>query len=1076
MAKYKSFNDIVLDILDYLKLTQPNLDIKPNSVARDLFVDAQAVQVSKIYDALQEVSSLQSIANVSGQNLTNYGTNFGVSRQSGTKAVGTVVCTFRSLTMDVSIPAGSIFRTRNGIPFISVSTVYISPTQANSLRANALRMRQNLYTAGINDEFAIEISVEAQSLGSIGNISQYSIINHNVSGVNSVTNIVAFIGGTDAESDSSFRARILATFAGTNVGTANAYRSIILSLASAVDALVVEPGDTLMTRDGSTVITDDNGNNIVSEPGTGGKVDIYVMGENASSSIDSFIYSDKSGTNNPVNSLNDYVLGLGTGDSSLTLNSRRLAVFNGTMDVPNQPVSKIVSVSGSVSGPGFIEQYTDEFGALIGNYKLVKDTGSAGGSSFGLDKFAWTSDRIQLSGESVTKGNLNSVDGLAFTDVTKINSIQQDVQVINENSNVSGSARNYVVLNHKPVRTVNRVYNLSTGERYIVEDQTPDDTGTINTTGRIIISGRTLPTASDVLQVDYVWIRDFDKYYEIDNLNPMDELNQSQDSIDWGFSNYIREEICTVSSDIYSNLYITTHYNISRLLTIDSYMTETVSVTGSSLGSIIQVSYPIQNIHTVKDLSISGNPEVYKTGAADGSFSNLVAILPSDTLAVVGDIVKVTYNLSNLIGEVGGTATYTNNTITLTPSSLIPSGTKVLVNYVANFSNLIPVTNISTLPISSDGANSFIGVIGFQPVQNIYSGNTVVSNQRRTPSKLKLTVSNIPNSGIIRFVGTTINKIESVFVATANETIDLSSSIKAAEGLSSLTSSIYLARVVSVESGTMSATGEFSSTITTFDLTNYSIKSSKWDRAKALENSSLGYTQFKLSDVGTNEENPIITGTILRVIFYYAKENDYEDLFFSRNGSLITNKTFGHINSINRFYGMQDSAGTVSGRIMVDSVNQPDSNTSFSVDYDYIAPKENERITINFEFNKLISDSTAAIESKRPITSDILVKAATKIQLDVEVAIVVTSAYSDNTESVKQDVSDALSSALNASSLATTIDSSDLINASYSVAGVDRVRIIRFNKHGEIGTKLSIVAGKNEYLAPGDIVVNIEAR
>ena len=230
MAKYKSFNDIVLDILDYLKLTQPNLDIKPNSVARDLFVDAQAVQVSKIYDALQEVSSLQSITNVSGQNLTNYGTNFGVSRQSGTKAVGTVVCTFRSLTMDVSIPAGSIFRTRNGIPFISVSTVYISPTQANSLRANALRMRQKLYTAGINDEFAIEISVEAQSLGSIGNISQYSIINHNVSGVNSVTNIVAFIGGTDAESDSSFRARILATFAGTNVGTANAYRSIILSL------------------------------------------------------------------------------------------------------------------------------------------------------------------------------------------------------------------------------------------------------------------------------------------------------------------------------------------------------------------------------------------------------------------------------------------------------------------------------------------------------------------------------------------------------------------------------------------------------------------------------------------------------------------------------------------------------------------------------------------------------------------------------------------------------------------------------------------------------------------------------
>lgn len=1076
MVKYKSFNDLVLDILDYLKLTQPNLDVKPNSVARDLFVDAQSMQVSKLYDALQEVASLQSISNISGQNLTNYGTNFGVSRLPGTKAVGTVVCTFRDMSLDVSIPAGSIFRTRSGIAFLSISTTYVSPTQANSLRANALRLRQNLYTAGINDEFAIEISVEAQSLGSIGNVSPYSVVTHNVSGVNSVTNVVSFTGGTNQETDSSFRARILATFAGTNTGTANAYRSTVLGIPSAVDALVVEPGDPLMVRDGSIVTTDSNGNSILSEPGTGGKVDIYVMGENVSPNIDSFVYSDKSGTNDATNSLNDYVLGLGTGDETLTFSSRRLAVFNGTMEVPSQPISRIVSVSGSISGPNFVEEYFDEFGNTKGNYKLVKDTGYAGGSSFGLDKFSWISNSIELEGESVTKGTLNSIDGLSFTDVSKINTIQQDVQIINENSTVSGTSRNYVVLNHKPIRTINRVYNLTTGERYLVEDQTPDDDGSINTSGRIKISGRTLPTASDILQVDYVWIRDFDKYYEFDNLDPKDNLNQSQDSIDWGYSNYIREEHANVSSDAFSNLTITTSYNISRVLSIDSYMYEVAVVTGSSFGKIVQVTSPISNIYSMKDLSVSGTPEVYNTGYFDGSFSNLVIILPTDTIAEVGDSIAITYNLEEITTDLGGTVTCSNNKISITPNTTIAAGTPVMVNYVANFSNILPQTNISLLPISGDGANSFIGVTGFQPIQNIYSSGVVTKNQRRTPSYLKVTTSNIPSQGIIRIVGTTINKVEAVYVSTSTYGIDLSQAIREVEGVTSLGSNIYVSRVASVESGTMSASGEFSSTIYNYDLTNYNIYNSKWDREKAIENTSLSKTQVYLNELGENESYPIITGTVLRVVFYYAKENDYEDLFFSRNGSLITNKKFGYISSINRYYGMQDSGGTVSGRIIIETTNQPESNNTVSISYEYLAPKENERVIINFEYNKLISDATEAIEQKRPITADVLIKAATKIQIDVEVSIVVSSAYINSIESVKQDVSDEISSALNATSLATTIDSSDIINSIYNVAGVDRVRIVRFNKTGETGTKLSIVANKNEYLAPGNITVNTEGR
>ena len=225
-----------------------------------------------------------------------------------------------------------------------------------------------------------------------------------------------------------------------------------------------------------------------------------------------------------------------------------------------------------------------------------------------------------------------------------------------------------------------------------------------------------------------------------------------------------------------------------------------------------------------------------------------------------------------------------------------------------------------------------------------------------------------------------------------------------------------------------------------------------------------------------NTDNPVVTGMHLRVVFYYAKESGYEDLFFSRNGSAITNRRFGYVSSVNRLSGMQDSGGTISGKAIIDSFNQPASNSTYETDYNYTAPKENERITINFEYNKLITDATEAIESKRPITSDVLVKAATEIELDVSASIIVTTAYKDKSETVKQDVSDNITATLSASALGTTLDASDIINNAYNVAGLDRITISRFNKANVTGTKLSITAEKNQYLAPGTVTVTTEDR
>lgn len=1077
MATYKSFNNIVLDILNYLQLAQPSLDIKPNSVARDLFVEAQARQVSIIYDSIKVIAAMQSIANLTGQDLTNYGSNYGISRQTGTKSIGNAVLTFKSLSSDVSVPQNSIVRTRNGIPFLAVSSTTVTTSQANSLRSTATRLRQQLNTAGITDSFALEISVQAQSPGKIGDISPYSLKSHNISGVSNVTNVASFSGGTDLESDTDFRSRILSTFAGANIGTAIGYRSIILNLAGAIDALVVEPGDPLMVRDGTVTTVDSNGNTIVSKPGTGGRVDIFVMGENTQTSTDSFVYFDQSGTGNASDSDNDFVLGQSslTSSTNLTLNSRRVATLSEGAAIPNQPVSKITSVSGSLSGNNFVEQYLDAVtGQNKGNYKLVKDTGSAGGSSFGLDKFAWTSSSVDLTDESETKGQFNGIDGLSYTDVNKISGITQDIQVINENSSVSSSSRSYATTKHTPVRTISRVFNLTTGERYIISDQNPDGTEELNTTGRVKITGSTLPTASDILQVDYTWVFSYDDKIDFDNLDPVDPLDSAQDSVEWGFSNYIRNETSQAILDSYNNLIVKTDYPISRVLSVNSFVSETSTVLPDYS---ILLSYAISNVYSVRDNSISGTPEIFNTKENDGIISNLVISLPTDTIASIGDNVSVIYNLSN-IAEADGynSGNFINNNIYILPNTAVTSGTSVKVNYVANLPTIIPsTTQIAGLPISGDGFNSFVLIAdGYQPVLNEFLGSAVVSNQRRSPTNLSVTLSGIPaTGGIVRISGITINRVSGILIVTSGNSIDLSLLIRNIE--SSLTG-IYIARVTKINKVTTTISGDVSSTDFEYDLKNYSIKNTIWDRENALQINTLSLTAVMLSSTDYNESSPIVTGTKLQVEFYYAKPNDFEDLYFSRSGKAITDKCFGYISSINRVSGLQDSGGTTTGTIQIDTMNQPLINENYSVSYNYTSPKENERITINYEYNKLITDSTTAIEEKRPITADVLTKAATKISVDVSAVIIVAPAFKDQESTVKQDVADNITSTLSATSLGTTLDSSDVSTNIYNVQGVDRVRITRFNKTGVLGTKLSITAQKNEYIASGVVNVTTEER
>ena len=154
-----------------------------------------------------------------------------------------------------------------------------------------------------------------------------------------------------------------------------------------------------MTRDG-TVSEVVNGVLTVISEGSGGKVDVVVLGTNEIQNTDTFIYQDKSNTGDPTNAKNNFILGQIAADANKTISRRRIDdIANGQL--PAQPVDTLLSVTGTQSGSNFIPQATDGYGRTTGNYKLIKDSGVYGGSPFGFDTFAWTSNAIDFQEDIV---------------------------------------------------------------------------------------------------------------------------------------------------------------------------------------------------------------------------------------------------------------------------------------------------------------------------------------------------------------------------------------------------------------------------------------------------------------------------------------------------------------------------------------------------------------------------------------------------------------------------------------------------------------------------------------------------
>lgn len=1076
MARIRHQHEIISSLLDFYRIAQPSLDTKPGSVSRDLLVEGISAQLARLYDEVNRVSTLQSLRLALGIDLDRLGDNFGIKRNRGSNSTGPALLTFNVLDTDISVSKGDIIVARNGATFSVVNSTVISAVLSNQYKATAARFRSDLDFVGITDQFAIEVLAQATATGVQGNISKYSLARTSISGINNVTNVVPFGGGNGVEDDTAFRNRILAVFSGANTGTSLGYKNAVKSDPSVIDAIVIEPGDSLMTRDGTQVLVAKDGTRTILSEGTGGKIDIYVFGIRIQEALDSFIYRDLSNTGDPTNAKNDFVLGQIAADFGKTVTRKRLDnLQNGVL--PSQPINNIIEVSGSISGANYLEKSVDNLGRVSGNFELIRDTGAFGGSPWGFDRLHWIKSFIENFSEDKTKQTFNGQDSLGFSDVLKIGAVTQNIPVSNENSKVTASDRSIIQLAHAPVTNVTRIFNVTTGERYTISDQNPDSTDTLNSTGRVKVSGRSLPAVSDILQADYTWILSYDPYFDFDNKLTKSNPRSVNDSIDWGFSNAVRREKATLISSG-SFLTVTTVHPISSIITVNVFSNISSQVISSSGRLAVVVNSAVTNVVSI--VRASDGAELWNTSDLDGSFSGQTIFLPTDSAAVFQDIVNVVYNTIDVFNA-ATSGSFNNNVITIVPSTVAVAGSLVECNYVANVSTILPATLLPTLPaIRSGNAFSTTSVtgIGTQPTTHVFSSGTVLSNLRQAPTNLGLTLAGSISPGIITVTGTTITGVFDVVLTVANAGLkqDLSTVLKKALGLTSKASiptNVRLARINKVNKVTTNSSLEVLSIDHSYDIKGYHLFDNSFVKEESIADETLKVTEFILPSTPDNLLSIPSSGTRLQVSFHYTISSNSENVSFSKSGTLYTNKKFALVDTIAISSGFT-SGGAATATLSVSNLNQPATRSRYKVFYDYLAPKVNERINIRFNFDKLIGDSTFIIQNTRPINADVLVKSSVPILIDITMKIGINEEFINSSKIVLQNVKDTITSALNATALNTKVDASDLINQAYTVTGVDSARTIFFNKTGNVGSVLNIKAGKNEFIRANSVNIELD--
>ena len=197
-----------------LATTEPGLSCERGTPERKI-IDACSEAISEGYVDMYLIGSLLDLDNKVGLELEQFVGVFGFGRLQGKKATGVVRMTVTTAqATDQLLPLGSQFYTKGGLTNSGGNLLYFASTQAAVLTAGST---------------TVDVPVQCTESGTKGNVPPDSVTAFGSTiATSTVTNLVAFTGGVDTETDAELRQRFKDTLLRNIAGTNDWYRALCL--------------------------------------------------------------------------------------------------------------------------------------------------------------------------------------------------------------------------------------------------------------------------------------------------------------------------------------------------------------------------------------------------------------------------------------------------------------------------------------------------------------------------------------------------------------------------------------------------------------------------------------------------------------------------------------------------------------------------------------------------------------------------------------------------------------------------------------------------------------------------------
>lgn len=230
-----------------LKQTDSLLSLDIGTPERKI-IDAVAEAMAEISIDQYVISTQLDIDTKSGIELEEFVAIFGFGRLRGRAATGTV-------TFNLAIPP------IQDVQILSGTNVFVPSTNFNTGTINFITQQTGYIAAGTT---SITLPAQCTVIGTAGNVASGTITGFtNTLGFSSVTNLNAFTGGTDDETDPQLRDRFKKTFLRNITGTEDFYLALVLQANGVGRGRIVGPYNwfsEMLQLNGTNPITSTNTN------------------------------------------------------------------------------------------------------------------------------------------------------------------------------------------------------------------------------------------------------------------------------------------------------------------------------------------------------------------------------------------------------------------------------------------------------------------------------------------------------------------------------------------------------------------------------------------------------------------------------------------------------------------------------------------------------------------------------------------------------------------------------------------------------------------------------------------------